>query len=194
LLAYEDFFTALAQFMKEQDDEISTFAAESIACIDNFDMANMGKAAYLCLHSAREAADQLLRDYARTQPWWSDRGARAALDIDLVARPYIYDEPVRLPAVEPLEVNWTRQTATQLTICLPTELASLAAELGLADRSTRYLRLTHLAARKMPAPRKWGMEHNAGYCHVMIQRIRTLAPQWAAVPEPVGDHQAEAAG
>jgi hypothetical protein len=194
LLSYEDFFTALAQFMEKRDDEISTFVAESIASIDNYDMANMGKAAYLCLHSAREATDLLLRDFARTQPWWSDRGARAALDIDLVARPYIYDEPIRLPVLEPLEANWTRETAAQLVICVPTELAFLAAELGLADRSTRCLRLTHPAAGKMPAPRMWGMEHNAGYCHVMIQRIRTLAPEWVAVSGPVRDHQAEAAG
>jgi len=65
-------------------------------------------------------------------------------------------------------------------VCLPAELAWLAAELGLAGESTRRLRLTHPAAGKMPAPRMWGMEHNAGYCHVMIQRIRTLAPQWQA--------------
>jgi radical SAM superfamily enzyme YgiQ (UPF0313 family) len=194
LMAYEDFFTALARFMATRDDEISAFAAESIVSLDNYDMGNIGKAAYLCLHSAREAADLLLREFARTQPWWSDRGARAALDIDLVARPYIYDEPVRLPGVAPLEVDWTRETATQVLICLPAELASLAADLQLAGRSTRHLRLTHPVAGKMPVPRMWGMEHNAGYCHVMIQRMRSLAPEWVAVPGPVRDHQAEAAG
>jgi radical SAM superfamily enzyme YgiQ (UPF0313 family) len=191
LQSYEDFFTAAACFMQERDDEVSRFVATSVSTADNYDMLNIGKVAYLVLHSLRDEVDHLLRDFASTQPWWHDRGARCALDIDLAARPYIYNEPVRLPDVDPAEISWMRESATQVRISLPAGLAPLAAELGLTTQSASRLRLEHPSAGKMPVPRMWDMQHNAGYCHVMIQRIRTLMPTWTALgrEEAVSNHE-----
>lgn len=177
--SYEDFFTAATGFCQRSDGEICRFIANSVSTADNYDLLNIGKAAHLVLHSHRHPFDQLLRDFARTQEWWSDPGARCALDFDLVARPYVYREPVREPGVALTEARLLEIGENNLVITLPEALSELPVELGLlpeqAPPSTE-LRFEHPDEGKMPVPRHRSVEQNAGYCHVMIQRLRTLLP------------------
>lgn len=177
--SYEDFFTAATGFCQRSDDEICRFIANSVSTADNYDLLNIGKAAHLVLHSHRHPFDQLLHDFARTQKWWSDPAARCALDLDLVARPYIYREPVREPGVALAEARLLEVGEDNLVIALPEALLELPAELGLLSKqapSSTELCFEHPGEGKMPVPRHRSVEQNAGYCHVMIQRLRTLLP------------------
>jgi hypothetical protein len=176
-VAYEDFLATAADYMQERDDEMCRFFASSIDAADNYDLLNVGKAAFMVLHSHRAAMDELLRDFCRTQPWWSDPVARLALDLDLVARPYLYSEDVQAPAVELDEATITGLDATSVTLSAPPAAVLRLAELGvLPDGEGELLRFVHPRTGKMPFPRRHSMEHNAAYCHVMIQRLRTLLP------------------
>jgi hypothetical protein len=176
---YEEFFAAASRFLQRRDDEISRFVARSVSTADNYDLLNIGLAAHLVLHSHRDTFDRLLYDFARTQPWWSDPLARCALDIDLVARPYIYSEAFRPPAVPATEARWVDPTDRSVTIELPAGMSGLPAELGLVPPGTDAARLhiEHTREGKMPHPRMRDDAHNAAYCHVMIQRLRTLIPK-----------------
>lgn len=176
---YEDFFTAATDFCKRSDNEICCFIANSVSTADNYDLLNIGKAAHLVLHSHRHVFDRLLREFARAQQWWSDPRARCALDLDLIARPYIYREPVQEPGVALREARLLNIGEHHLVIALPEELVDLPVELGLLSAQTPLsaeLYFEHPGDGKMPVPRRRSVEQNAGYCHVMIQRLRTLLP------------------
>ncbi|MFF1508059.1 B12-binding domain-containing radical SAM protein [Streptomyces sp. NPDC058326] len=176
---YEDFFSAATEHWQRSENGLSRFVADSVSTDDHYDLLNIGKAAHLVLHSHREEFDQLLIDFARSQEWWSDPSARLALDLDLVSRPYIYREAVRAPGVPLSEARVVEVTDTSLTIAVPEAGQGLPAELGLLPSDSgpaARLRFEHPAYGKMPVPRRRTMEQNAGYCHVMIQRLRTLLP------------------
>jgi hypothetical protein len=170
LQSYEQFFSAAAQYFHRAGDAVSQFIASSVYTADNYDLLNMGKLAYLVLYAERHTVDLLLYEFAVDQPWWSDPGARCALDLDVIGRPYLYDEPVRLPAVEPAVVRWAGESASAATVWLPDDLFALPA-----------LRVHHSNRAKMPVPRLRSAAENAGYCHVMVQRIRMLLPTWTPV-------------
>jgi radical SAM superfamily enzyme YgiQ (UPF0313 family) len=179
ILPFEDFFAAVSSFVQQRDDEISQFISRSVSTADNYDLLNIGLSAHLVLHSHRGAFDRLLYDFAQAQTWWSDPLARCALDIDLVARPYIYSEPFREPAVPASAVRWVNPTDRGVTVELPAEMSSLPARVGLVPPGTDAVRLQveHPREGKMPHPRLRDDAHNAAYCHVMIQRLRTLIPK-----------------
>jgi radical SAM superfamily enzyme YgiQ (UPF0313 family) len=179
IVSYEDLFTAATEFCQRSDDEFSRFIAASVSTVDNYDLLNIGKAAHLVLHSHRHHFDRLIRDFAGSQPWWSDQGARCALDLDLVARPYIYREPVRAPGVEFAEARLVGVEENTLLVSIPPELGGLPGELGLLPGGMppdTELCFVHPSEGKMPIPRHHTIEQNASYCHVMIQRLRTLLP------------------
>jgi len=185
--SFEDFFAATSRFLQQRDDEIARFVARSVSTADNYDLLNIGQAAHLVLHSHRDTFDRLLYDFARSQPWWSDPLARCALDIDLVARPFIYSEAFRPPAVPASEARWVDPTDRGVTVELPAAMSTFPAELGLVPPDTETVRLhfEHPREGKMPHPRLRDDAHNAAYCHVMIQRLRTLIPR-VTVPEATG--------
>ncbi|WP_369394756.1 radical SAM protein [Streptomyces sp. CG1] len=176
---YDAFFAEATRHWQASNDELSRFVANSVSTADNYDLLNIGKAAHLVLHSHREQFDRLLTGFARTQEWWSDPAARLALDLDLVARPYIYREPVRPPGVPLSEARLLETDDSALTIALPPRHERLPVDLGLLPEGTPVstaVRFEHPGQGKMPVPRHRTMEQNAGYCHVMIQRLRTLLP------------------
>lgn len=182
ILAYEHFLSAAADYFQERDDEICRFFASSVNSVDNYDLLNLGKASFMVLQSHRATMDRLLVDFCRAQEWWSDPAAQLALDLDLVARPYLYSEPVRAPAEALNQAELVEVTDTTVTVRVPPELAYVPDSLGLFSEvrepapDGELLRLTHPRAGKMPLPRRHSIERNAAYCHVMIQRLRTLLP------------------
>lgn len=186
LLPFEDFFAAATEFCQRFDNEICRFIGASVSTVDNYDLLNIGKVAHLVLHSHRHTFDRLLREFARTQEWWSEPAARVALDLDLVARPYIYREPVREPGVELAEARLLEVAENHLLVALPDALADLPHELGLLPAPATELCFDHPTTGKMPIPRHHTVDQNAAYCHVMIQRLRTLLPTCRAA-ELAGD-------
>ncbi|MEU5523787.1 radical SAM protein [Streptomyces sp. NPDC047860] len=177
IASYERFFSDAAAFFQQRDDELCRFFGGSVSTADNYDLLNVGKAAHMVLHSHRGVMDRLLLDFCAGQSWWDDPAARLALDIDLVARPYIYAEDVIAPQTELSEARLVDVSRTALTLEVPSQLVGVPATLGLTSGPARgALRFSHPRQGKMPYPRTRSMEQNAGYCHVMIQRLRQLLP------------------
>ncbi|MFE9402176.1 B12-binding domain-containing radical SAM protein [Streptomyces sp. NPDC006530] len=177
IASYEEFLSEATRFIQHRDDDLCRFFGGSVSTADNYDLLNVGKSAHMVLQSHRGVMDRLLLDFCRTQSWWADPAARLALDIDLLARPYIYAEDVVAPEVELSEARLVEVGKTGLTIEVPEELAAVPQELGLVPGPVHGpLLFTHPRQGKMPHPRMRSMEQNAGYCHVMIQRLRQLLP------------------
>ncbi|MFI1996870.1 B12-binding domain-containing radical SAM protein [Actinoplanes sp. NPDC020271] len=184
IVSYDQLFSDAARYMRDANNPISDFFARSVDTSDNYSLLNVGKVAHMVLMDNRAEFDQLVAAFCRSQPWWSDRAVPALLDLDLLCRPYIYRMDVVEPGLElsrgtvhgmsgtTIDVEFAREdVAGFVDVDFLTE-----ADLAAAGDYVR-LRIEHPVEGKMPHPKKQSIEHNAAYCHVMIQRLRTLLPQ-----------------
>lgn len=183
ILPYERFFTDASLFLRDAADPVSRFFAESVDTTDNYSLLNIGKVAHLVLHSRRSEFDELLLNFCRVQDWWSQPYVPLLLDLDLLARPYIYRESVRQPGCALSRVRVERVDPAGFEVSLAEDELRFLADQGIVSGAEAggRLRMTHPQEGKTPHPRQRDMEHNAAYCHVMIQRLRQLLPVIEAV-------------
>jgi radical SAM superfamily enzyme YgiQ (UPF0313 family) len=189
IIAYGDLFADVARYFRTRTDSaICRFFARSTADLANYDLLNSGKTAHLILSAQRAEFDALLADYVIQQEWWSDRLARGAFEFDLLARPYIYREPVSVPAFDFTDVTvHGRHDDQSFLVEVSVELAHLLVEremlAGVEERDGSCLvRIDHRARQKMPYMAQRSVEHNANYCQGMVLRFREVLPNVVAVP------------
>ncbi|MEV6705201.1 B12-binding domain-containing radical SAM protein [Micromonospora wenchangensis] len=175
---YRDFLAAAAAyFQRRVDNPVCAFFAESVAGLGNYDINNIGKALHLVLHEHRAEMDALLADFAGAQGWLDEPTLRAAFELDLVGRPYVYREPVVAPSVPLEHLRIVGQGRYHLDVELPA-WASAGLALDTGDADPVRLRVDHVGRRKMPYPRHRSIDHNAAYCQAMMNRLRDLLPAW----------------
>lgn len=188
--SHEALLEDVARWFRENPDrELSRFFAESIATLDNYDINNLGKVLHKVMHSHRAELDHLLLGFARTLPGWRDDPLlRAMVELDLLARPYVYREPAVLPDVPLHEVSVLDRGRFDLTVEMPRAAAEAAGLPGVpadgdpggqGDRVV--LVVDHRGRRKMPYPRHRSLDHNASYCQAMMNRMRDVLPEWRAL-------------
>lgn len=139
----------------------------------------------MILSTHREEFDKVLVDYVTAQEWWSDPMARQAFEMDLVARPYIYRESVRVPDYDFTEITvHGLGDAESFIVEVSAELAALLTEREMLDTAVEgdavtgrvRLRVNHHARQKMPYMPQRSLEHNANYCHGTVLRFREILP------------------
>ncbi|MEU6643639.1 radical SAM protein [Saccharomonospora sp. NPDC046836] len=186
ILSYGDLFASVARYFEQRtDSEVLQLFTKSLAHLANYDVLVSGKIGHMILSTHREEFDALLAAYVRSQEWWSDPLARQAFEMDLLARPYIYREPVRVPDYEFTECTvHGLGDAESFLVEVPAELAGLlvarevldAGVLGDAASGRVTLRINHHARQKMPYMPQRSLEHNANYCHGTVLRFREILP------------------
>jgi radical SAM superfamily enzyme YgiQ (UPF0313 family) len=185
-ISYGDLFaSAVRYFRTRPDNEICSFFEQSTRNLANYDLLNSGKTAHMILSSMRREFDSLLADFARSQPWWADPLAREAFELDLLARPYIYREPVRVPEFDFTEVVVRGLAgAESLLVEVSPEMAALLARrelllhTGASGVGRPTVAINHRARQKMPYMPQRSLEHNANYCQGMVLRFREVLPIW----------------
>jgi len=189
--SYEHFLGAAARyFQRRQDVDLCRFFADSVAQLASYDINNVGKVLHQLLRSHRAEVDRLLADFLRDEGLYGDHRLRGLFELDLIARPYVYREPVVRPAVELTEVRIVGQDRYHYLVDVPADLAETLAgldRLGLPAPTAGALRVRvdHLGRRKMPYPRHRSLDHNASYCQAMMNRLRDILPTWTALsPAP----------
>ncbi|QKW35609.1 radical SAM protein [Actinomadura sp. NAK00032] len=183
VLDQESLLEEVARWFREHADrEPCRFLADSVATLDNYDINNVGKVLHMVMHSHRAEVDRLLLEFVRTLPRWRDDPLlRALFELDLLARPYVYREPVALPDVPLDEVAVVRRGRFDITAEVPRAAAEAAGVTGVPDGDRVTVVIDHRGRRKMPYPRHRGLEHNAAYCQAMMNRMRDVLPEWRAV-------------
>jgi radical SAM superfamily enzyme YgiQ (UPF0313 family) len=186
--SHAEFLTAAADYFQSRlDNPVARFFAVSVKSLDNYSMFNNGLVAHLTLHQERAAFSDLLASFARSQPWWSDPAARAAFELDLVSRPYIYHEPYTAPDFTFTEIGVEETGHGVLAVDLPSDTAAMVAELDMPDVSgppPNRLWLRHVPGAKMPFMPQRSLDHNLAYCQGMILRLREFLPAWS-VEQPM---------
>lgn len=186
IVSYGDLFASVARYFRRRADaEVLQLFTQSLANLTNYDVLLSGKIGHMILSTHREEFDALLVDYVTSQEWWSDPLARQVFEMDLLARPYIYRESVRVPDYEFTEcVVHGLGDAESFIVEVSTELARVlvaremldADVLGDAVAGRVMLRINHHARQKMPYMPQRSLEHNANYCHGTVLRFREILP------------------
>ncbi|HEV2374807.1 MAG TPA: cobalamin-dependent protein [Streptosporangiaceae bacterium] len=188
IVPYEQFFTDVSDFLRAADSPVPRFFAESVDTADNYSLLNIGKVAHMVLQDNRAEFDELLAAFCRAQHWWADEAVPLLLEIDLLARPYIYRRDVALPGVGLSRARVLDVSKASIEIELAEADVAILAGLGVVGPGGgRRVVVTHPLEGKMPYPRLRGIDYNAAYCHVMIQRLRTLLPMIAVHGPAVGE-------
>ncbi|MFD0307863.1 B12-binding domain-containing radical SAM protein [Streptomyces sp. NPDC127119] len=183
IISYGELFAEVSRYFRSRtDSEVCQFFIQSTKDLANYDLLNTGKTAHLILSSHREEFDRLLADFVKAQDWWADPMARQAFEMDLLARAYIYREPVRTPDYAFEEVVLRGQPDPKgFLVEVSPELARLlvARELlpDVDEESGRItLHIDHRGRQKMPYQPQRSLEHNANYCQGMVLRFREILP------------------
>ena len=186
IISYGDLFASVARYFQHRtDSEVLQLLHRSLTDLTNYDVLLSGKIGHMILSTRREEFDKVLVDYVTSQEWWSDSLARQAFEMDLLARPYIYREPVRVPDYEFTEsVVHGLGDAESFIVEVSAELARLLTAREMLDADVRgdgvsgrvTLRVNHHARQKMPYMPQRSLEHNANYCHGTVLRFREILP------------------
>ncbi|GGS43710.1 B12-binding domain-containing radical SAM protein [Streptomyces violaceus] len=186
ITSYGDLFGSVARyFQRRSDSEVLQLFTKSLANLTNYDVLLSGKIGHMILSTHREEFDAVLTDYVTAQEWWSDPMARQAFEMDLIARPYIYREAVRVPDYDFTEITvHGLGDAESFIVEVPAELAGLLREREILDAAAQgealsgsvTLRVNHHARQKMPYMPQRSLEHNANYCHGTVLRFREILP------------------
>jgi putative methyltransferase len=170
-------------FRVRTDTAICKFLEESVTRLGYADFHNLGTIAHFALHEHREEFDSLLAGYVEEAEWYDDNVVRAALELDLVARPYIYAEPVRLAGHDFEYLDPRAVRSTGINIAWPDILSE---PLGpFVDHpippNARRVLVEHRRRRKLPLMERQGLRHNLNYCAGMIMRMREVLPTITAL-------------
>lgn len=144
--------------------------------------AHWGRVLHHCLHGLRAEFDALLRDFVESQPWW-DEAAQAVFEVDQVNKLYAYSNtPLNLGAQAFRRLRVTPLARGAEVSLRPEDLALVRdliemLEPGPADAfdfTVSYKR------RQMPYMKAQSLDHNASYCHAVMENIRSFMPVWTA--------------
>jgi hypothetical protein len=154
---------------------------------EHYDVVFSGIITHLVLHEMRGEFDELLYDYVSSQSWWSSDLCRMLFELDLVARPYVYGESVRVPrhdfdALSLMSVEPDRFTvrASQQTFDVIRNLENISRN-GCDGES---LEVVHGRKRKLPVSESSSHIQNGHYCHGMMFRVREILPDLNIVAAP----------
>jgi len=192
-MEYGDLFRAFLDFARQRTTHPWTaFCEKSIESLEHIAFANTGALIHLILHSQREAFDQLLEDFVTAQEFWRDPVAQFCFEVDLLNRPYIYQNTQILQKRRRFRHIKVSVAPDGYTVEIPPAYVeklhgnvTLQAETPAATR----FKIRHRGAQLPFMPSKSLNDHYM-YCQDASQRIRTLTPVWqgmVAAPELVAD-------
>lgn len=181
IMEYGDFFRAFVNFSRKQSaNPWTVFCEKSIRALEHIAFANTGALVHLILHADREALDDLLRDFVTAQDFWRDPTVPFLFELDLVNRPYVYQNIRIVPKRH--EFKYLNVTTTQdgYIVEIPSHyLECLRANVVIRedDKLGNRFEVNH---RQSPLPFMPGKSLNEHYmyCQDASQRMRTLMPVW----------------
>jgi hypothetical protein len=185
MVSFAELFGSFARYLRglPADDPISDLVERSIRDALYYDIGNYGLMIHTVLHEHRTLFTQHLTEFVRQQPWWSNPMARALFEIDLINRPYVYSntpletftyqfERIRLGSIS------GRQQEVAFDPALHGALRTVARLEPQGSLGSRFL--VDYKRRQYPYMAAQSIDHNANYCHGMIEKVKNIVPLWRA--------------
>lgn len=190
ITTYAELFTGFVDYWRTRPatDPFAGFVERSIERADYYDVGNYGELVHHVLHAHRGEFARQLVEFVMAQPWWNDPDARAMFELDVLNWPYVYSntplDPTRFPFEE---VRVLDLGGRRYTVDVGTRLrASLGDTVRFADgeRPDGTVYVVDHARSQHPYMPSQSLDHNAHYCHGMIDRVENIVPLWRSVPDP----------
>jgi tRNA A37 methylthiotransferase MiaB len=185
ILGYASLFSAFADFWTTlpADDPIAGYVERSIRDADYYDINNYGLFIHLVLHEYRRAFDHQLYQFARSQAWWDENTVRPLFELDLLNRPYVYSNTAMEPLGDYLQtVHVADRGLRSYTVLVPPEyLPALADSARIEAIPADGVFLVDHKRMQYPFMASQSIDHNASYCHGMIEKIENIVPIWRAL-------------
>jgi hypothetical protein len=184
VMSYADFFDSFVEHWKTiPEDPIVRFVEQSIENADYYAVTNYGLFIHMVTHSHRELFNRQVHDFAQKQPWWSDRKARAKFELDVVNRPYLYSNTPLDTHTRPFEsLRIIEQKPRGYAVEIDEEwLGALRESLTLDEQVSGNSFYVDHRRLQYPFMAAQSLEHNAGYCHGMVEKIENVTPTWTSL-------------
>jgi radical SAM superfamily enzyme YgiQ (UPF0313 family) len=181
-LSFGDLFAAAADFFRSKIDEseICGSIAKAVREIRSYNLLDIGEVAHMVLHEHRRELDRLLIEFVDQAGRWGCPELDAFLELDLLARPFVYRRPVELPdhALTHVRVRAQEDYAWHLEV--PEQVGDLLRRLELPSQDTdsNAFRLSHSPRRKRPIIPSRRADDNLEYCQYMALHLRGMLPDW----------------
>ncbi|GAB4568007.1 MAG: hypothetical protein Tsb0020_21020 [Haliangiales bacterium] len=183
-MSYVEFFDSLVAFWQTlSNDPIVDFVTDSIENAEYYAVTNYGLFVHMVTHSHRDLFNSQLRSFAEQQPWWQDRAARALFEIDAVNRPYLYSNtPLDTPSHPFESLRIIDQESRGYTVEVDDEwVEAVLDSMKLGDVASGGRFYVDHQQLQYPFMSAQSLEHNAGYCHGMVEKIENITPTWTSV-------------
>jgi len=186
VLSYAQFFRSFVEFSRQRPAHpLTVFCEDSIRKLENTTFSNTGALAHLILHSQREAYDDLIEQFAKAQGFWDDPLARFFFEIDLINRPYIYNNtPITAKRHHFEHLRALNVTANGYIVDIPTEyLEHLRDHIGNPLREGAAVSRFEVNHRRsqLPFMRSKSLHEHFIYCQDMSQRVTAFLPVWREI-------------
>jgi radical SAM superfamily enzyme YgiQ (UPF0313 family) len=189
ILSYTQLFRSFVEFLRQSPtNPLTVFCEESIRKLENTTFSNTGALVHLILHSHREAFDELLEKFAKSQDFWLDSLARFFFEMDLIHRPYIYNNtPITAKRHRFEHLRVTGVTANGYVVDIPTEYLKYLRDHPGYPRgegaAVNRFEVNHRRSQ-LPFMRSKSLHEHFMYCQDMSQRMTTVLPVWLEMPVP----------
>jgi radical SAM superfamily enzyme YgiQ (UPF0313 family) len=189
ILSYAELFRSFVEFYRQRSTHpLTVFCEDSIRKFEHTRFSDTGALAHLILHSHREVFDDLLERFAKSQDFWHDSLARFFFEVDLIHRPYIYDNtPITAKRHRFEHLRVIDVTASGYIVDIPTEyLKHLRGHIGhplREDAAVNRFEVNHRRSQ-LPFMHSKPLHENFRYCKDMSQRTTAFLPVWREITRP----------
>jgi hypothetical protein len=185
MASFAELFSSFAGYLRKHSsgDPISDLIERSIRDALYYDIGNYGLMIRTVLHDHRALLTRHLIEFARQQPWWADPMARALLEIDLINRPYVYSNTPLETFTYPFEAIRLGPASSRQQVVVDPQLHGAmrtVARLVPHEASGSSL-VVDPKRRQSPYMAAQSIDHNANYCHGMIEKVKNILPLWRAI-------------
>jgi radical SAM superfamily enzyme YgiQ (UPF0313 family) len=188
IMKYVELFRSFVDFCwQDPEHPWTSFAEKSIQALDAVLLSNSGPIIHFVLHERREVFDEMLEKFVRGQEFWHDPLAQFFFEVDLLNRPYVYQNT----PITPKRYNFTKLDVRDVhaegyVVDIPSQYIDRLREyitIEEGHQSTNRFSVDHRRSQLPFIPSKSIREH-VTYCFDISQKMKHILPIWRPYDTP----------
>jgi tRNA A37 methylthiotransferase MiaB len=188
IMKYVELFRSFVDFCwQDPEHPWTSFAEKSIQALDAVLLSNSGPIIHFVLHERREVFDEMLEKFVRGQEFWHDPLAQFFFEVDLLNRPYVYQNT----PITPKRYNFTKLDVRDVhaegyVVDIPSQYIDRLREyitIEEGHQSTNRFSVDHRRSQLPFIPSKSIREH-VTYCFDISQKMKHILPIWRSYDTP----------
>jgi tRNA A37 methylthiotransferase MiaB len=185
VIGYVDLFRAFVRFSDRLPESPYTQYCRQVLSHFDFDFDHVGGLLHLVLHAERESFDALLHQFVREHGFVDTPETQLLFEVDILNRPYIYNNTRIVPKKHTFEHIRVIETTTRgYNVEVPARFWSLIEQFAEVprgrDKSGRF-EIRH-RVKQMPFMPAKPLKDSYFYCRDIAQKIGSILAIWNELP------------